>query len=162
MRSRVDTGMVKDSGALHSGAIAKATGVSPDTIRHYERIGILRSSRTQSGYRVYSENTVERVLVVQRALRIGFTLAELADVLKTRDEGGVPCHHVYKMATEKLKGITADIKAMKQTQRYLKQLVDEWGPRLQKTAPGQKSNLLHSLTGSVKGSKTKRQFGRTS
>ena len=162
MRSRVDTGMMKDSRALHSGAIAKATGVSPDTIRHYERMGILRSSRTQSGYRVYLENTVERVLLVQRALRIGFTLAELAEVLKTRDEGGVPCHHVYKLAKEKLKEITADIDALKQTQRCLKRVLVDWEHRMQTTAPGQKSNLLHSLSESVKGSKPKRPFRRIS
>jgi DNA-binding transcriptional MerR regulator len=163
MRSRVDTGMVRNSDpTLYSGAIAKATGVSPDTIRHYEKIGILRSSRTQSGYRVYSESTVQRVLLVQRALRLGFTLAELAEVLKTRDEGGVPCRRVYKLAQEKLKGITADIEAMKQTQRYLQRVLFDWEHRIQQTAPGQKSNLLHSLTGCVKGSKPKSQFRRRS
>jgi DNA-binding transcriptional MerR regulator len=55
---------------------------------------------------------LERVLVVQRALRIGFTLAELADVLKARDAGGAPCRRVYQLAQEKLKGIEADIIAM--------------------------------------------------
>jgi hypothetical protein len=73
--------MVQSSGSktLYSGDLAKMAGVSPDTIRHYERIGVLpRASRTQSGYRVYPASALERVLVVQRALRIGFTLAELA------------------------------------------------------------------------------------
>jgi len=65
------------SKALRTGALAKATGVSADTIRHYERIGVLpRAARTESGYRVYPASALERVLVVQRALRIGFTLAE--------------------------------------------------------------------------------------
>jgi MerR family Zn(II)-responsive transcriptional regulator of zntA len=74
------------SKTLRSGALADAAGVSPDTIRHYERIGVLqRASRTDSGYRVYPASALERVLVVQRALRIGFTLAELAEVLKARD-----------------------------------------------------------------------------
>ena len=150
--------MVKNSGstALHSGALAKATGVSPDTIRHYERIGVLpRASRTDSGYRVYTASAVERVLVVRRALRIGFTLAELAEVLKARDAGGAPCHRVYKLAQEKLKGITADIEALKQTQRYLKQVLGDWEGRMERTTPGQKSNLLHSLTGAVHGSSNK-------
>jgi len=90
---------------LRSGSLAKATGVSPDTIRHYERIGVLaKAARTESGYRVYPEGAVERVLVVQKALRIGFTLAELADVLKARDAGRVPCARVYEIANEKLKG----------------------------------------------------------
>jgi hypothetical protein len=70
------------SKTLRSVALAKATGVSPDTIRHYERIGVLpRASRTEPGYRIYPLSAVERVLVVQRALRIGFTLAELDEAM---------------------------------------------------------------------------------
>ena len=118
--------MVQSSGSktLHSGALAKATGVSPDTIRHYEKIGVLpRASRTESGYWVYPASAAERVLVVQRALRIGFTLAELAEVLKARDAGGAPCCRVYELAQEKLKGIEADIEALKGTQRYMKKVL---------------------------------------
>jgi DNA-binding transcriptional MerR regulator len=140
---------------LHSGTLAKATGVSPDTIRHYEKIGVLpRAVRTDSGYRLYPESAVERVLVVQRALRIGFTLSELAEVLKARDSGGAPCKRVYKLAQEKLNGVTTDIDALRQTERYLKQILADWEHRLQGTATGEKSNLLHSLTG-IDGSKSK-------
>jgi DNA-binding transcriptional MerR regulator len=135
---------------LHSGTLAKATGVSADTIRHYENIGVLpKASRTESGYRMYPESAVERVLAVQRALRIGFTLAELAEVLQARDAGGVPCQRVYKLAKEKLKGITADIAAMKRTERYLKEVLSSWEDRMIRTTPGEKSHLLHSLTGTV-------------
>ena len=108
--------MVQSSGskALRSGDLAKAAGVSPDTIRHYEKIGVLpRASRTESGYRLYPASAVERVLVVQRALQIGFTLAELAEVLRARDAGGVPCGRVYQLAQEKLTGMETDIEALK-------------------------------------------------
>jgi hypothetical protein len=68
---------------------------------------------------------------------------------------------VYKLAQEKLKGITADIEALKQTQRYLREVLGDWEHRMQQTAPGQKSNLLHSLTGDISGSSRKtRQFRR--
>jgi DNA-binding transcriptional MerR regulator len=145
--------MVPSSGSktFHSGSLAKVTGVSPDTIRHYERIGVLpRASRTDSGYRVYPASAVERVLVVQRALRIGFTLAELAEVLKARDAGRVPCHRVYQLAQEKLKGIEADIEALKITKRYVKNVLTDWEQRIQTAGPGQKSHLLSSLTEAVK------------
>lgn len=112
-----------------------------------------KASRTESGYRVYPESSVERVLVVRRALRIGFTLAELAEVLKTRDAGGAPCQRVYKLAQEKLKSVTADIEALEKTKRYLKQVLGDWEHRMRQSAPGQKSNLLHSLTGAVDGNK---------
>ena len=135
------------SRVLRSGAVARATGVSPDTIRHYERIGVLpRASRTESGYRVYSASAVERVLVVQKALRMGFTLAELAEVLKARDAGGAPCQRVYRLAQEKLERIDADIEALKRTKRYLNKVLSDWEQRIRRAGPGQKSNLLHSLT----------------
>jgi DNA-binding transcriptional MerR regulator len=149
-------GATRIAKTLHSGAVAKAAGVSPDTIRHYEKVGLLpKASRTGSGYRVYPESTVERVLVIQRALRIGFSLSELAEVLKARDAGGAPCQRVYKLAQDKLKGITADIEALRKIERHLKQVLGDWEHRMQQTAPGQKSNLLHSLTGAVNGCKAK-------
>jgi DNA-binding transcriptional MerR regulator len=156
--------MVKNGGTtvLHSGALAKAVGVSPDTIRHYEKIGVLpRASRTESGYRIYPASAVERVRVVQRALRIGFTLTELAEVLKVRDAGGAPCRRVYDLAQEKLTGIEADIEALKQTQRYLKKALSDWEQRMQRVGTGQKSHLLYSLSDAVKNSGvTVNQFRR--
>jgi DNA-binding transcriptional MerR regulator len=146
---------------FHSGALAKATGVSPDTIRHYEKIGVLpRASRSESGYRLYPESAVERVFVVQRALRLGFTLAELADVLKARDAGGAPCHRVYNLAKGKLKDVSDEIVALKKTERYLKQVLSDWGRQMQRTHPGQRSNLLHSLTEAANGNRKPSQFRR--
>jgi DNA-binding transcriptional MerR regulator len=145
--------MVQSSGskALRSGALAKATGVSSDTIRHYERIGVLpQASRTESGYRLYPAIAVERVLVVQRALRIGFTLAELGEVLKARDAGGAPCRRVYQLAQDKLKGIEADIEALKRTRRYVKKVLCDWEQRIESAGSGQKSHLLYSLTDAVR------------
>lgn len=156
--------MVQSRGSktLYSGALAKAAGVSPDTIRHYERIGVLpRGSRTESGYRIYPASAVERVLVVQRALRIGFTLAELAEVLKARDAGGTPCHRVYQLAQDKLKGIEADIEALKLTRRYVRRVLADWEQRTHSAGPGQRSHLLYSLSDAAKNSgMTPHQFGR--
>jgi DNA-binding transcriptional MerR regulator len=155
--------MVKRDGTvtLHSGGLAKATGVSPDTIRHYEKIGVLpKASRTESGYRLYPGSAVERVFVVQRALRLGFTLAELAEVLKARDAGGAPCQRVYKLAKGKLEDVSANIEALKKTEKYLKQVLSDWERRMRRTRPGQPSNLLHSLTGAVDGKHKAVQFRR--
>jgi MerR family copper efflux transcriptional regulator len=140
-----------DSKTLRSGTLAKSAGVSPDTIRHYEKIGVLpRASRTPSGYRVYPATALERVLVVQRALRIGFTLAELAEVLKARDAGGAPCLRVYQLAQDKLKGIEADIEALKRTRRCVKKVLCHWEQRIESAGSGEKSHLLYSLTDAVR------------
>src|SRR5258707_4843176 len=120
---------MKQSGGktLRSGALAKAAGVSADTIRHYERIGVLpHAVRTESGYRVYPEMAVNRVLVVQRALSVGFTLAELADIFKTRDAGGAPCVRVYAPAQEKLAGIQEDLAALHHTVKKIKKILSNW------------------------------------
>ena len=86
---------------------------------------------------------------MQRALRIGFTLAELAEVLKARDAGGSPCRRVYQLAQEKLTGIEADIEALKRTRRYVKKVLADWEQRTQTAGPGQKSHLLYSLSDAV-------------
>src|ERR1700733_4667315 len=92
------------SKTLYSGALPGAAAVSPDTIRHYEKIGVLpRASRTPSGYRVYPATALERVLVVQRALRIGFALAELAAFLEARDRAvlhAVTCTNLHKTSSK--------------------------------------------------------------
>ncbi len=87
--------------------------------------------------------------MVQRALRIGFTLAELAEVLKARDAGGAPCRRVYQLAQEKLKGIEADLEALKRTKRYVQKVLADWEQRIQRTGAGQKSHLLYSLGDAV-------------
>jgi DNA-binding transcriptional MerR regulator len=103
-----------------------------------------------SGYRIYPESTVQRVLVVQRALRIGFTLRELAEVLKARDAGGVPCRRVYQMAQAKLEAIRVDLQTLKRMEKYLTAVLTDWKSRIRETAPGQRSHLLYSLTEAVR------------
>jgi len=122
------------------------SGVSPDTIRYYERLGILpHAPRTASGYRMYTPESVERVRLVQRALQLGFTLAELSDILKTRDKGGIPCRRVLQLAEEKLVSLGRRIAELQQTELYMKALVRHWRATLSQTAPGSKALLLHSL-----------------
>jgi DNA-binding transcriptional MerR regulator len=146
---------------FHSGELAKMTGVSADTIRHYERIGVLpRAVRSSSGYRVYPASAVERVHVVQRALHIGFTLAELSEVLKVRDAGGAPCQRVFELAQQKLVGIRTDIAALQHTERSLKKVLTDWKSRVQRRGKGQKAHLLHSLTDALKNSPVPTKFRR--
>ncbi len=146
---------------LRSGALAKAAGVSADTIRYYERIGVLpRALRTESGYRVYPEMAVNRVLVVQRALSVGFTLAELAEIFEIRDAGGAPCVRVYALAEEKLTGIQEDLAALKHAEKKIKKLLANWKTQLSKTGPGQQAHLLQSLTEVLSNSTTLRNSFR--
>ena len=133
--------------SLRSGELARLTFLSSDTIRHYERMGILpKSPRTASGYRLYGMDAVDHVLLVQRALRLGFTLPELAEIFQVRYRGGAPCHRVLSMTEEKLRSLEREILELRQTQRYMRQLVRQWRAKLAHTNPGNKAMLLQSMT----------------
>jgi len=95
---------------------------------------------------MYPASAIERVLVVRRALRIGFSLVELAEVLKARDAGDIPCRRVYELAQEKLRHISEDIRALQETERYMKKVLFDWERRLHERGPAQKSHLLYSLS----------------
>lgn len=131
---------------LYSGELARLAEVSPDTIRHYERIGILpRSARTASGYRKYSLDALQRVQFVRRAMQLGFTLTELSEVLRVRDSGGAPCHRVLQLTEEKLRSLERQIQELRRTQHYMRQLVRQWRRKLKRTHSGKKALLLQSL-----------------
>jgi len=143
--SRIHTDEVKVN-SLRSGELARLTGVSADTLRHYERLGILPTSqRTNGGYRMFPASAVERVQLAQRALQLGFSLKELSEILHTRDNGGAPCHHVLKLTEEKLQSLGQQIQDLQRTQLYMRKLVRGWRKKLKLMLPGSKAMLLHSL-----------------
>src|ERR1039458_5579184 len=75
------------TGSMQSGELARLSGVSTDTLRHYERVGVLaKPPRTNSGYRRYPASALERVRLVRRAMSVGFSLEELARVQRVRDK----------------------------------------------------------------------------
>jgi DNA-binding transcriptional MerR regulator len=138
--------MPETAKSLRSGELARLTGVSPDTVRHYEKIGILKvPPRTASGYRLYGRDTIDRVRLVRRALQLGFTLTELSEILRTRDNGNAPCHRVLNLTEEKLRSLGQQIQELRRTQSYMRQLVRDWRRKLKRTAPGEKAMLLLSL-----------------
>jgi DNA-binding transcriptional MerR regulator len=131
---------------LRSGDVSRLAGVSADTLRHYERLGILPpSQRTNGGYRIFSDAAVERVRLVQRALQLGFSLTELSEILRTRDKGGVPCHRVLTLTEEKLRSLGQRIEELQRTQNYMRKLVRDWREKLKRTPQGDRAMLLHSL-----------------
>jgi DNA-binding transcriptional MerR regulator len=74
------------------GQVAEQAGVSIDTVRFYERRGVLPAAeRRPSGYRVFSESTVERIRMAKALQDMGLTLDEVIDALHTHDTGGATC-----------------------------------------------------------------------
>jgi DNA-binding transcriptional MerR regulator len=137
--------------------VAAATGVSTDTLRHYERQGLLpRVSRTAAGYRQYSAATVDRVLLIQRALVVGFSLADLKRVLAVRDRGGSPCAGVRALVGERFEQLNRRIDELLALREELRRLLTDWDDRLAKTPKGSRAHLLDSLGGSAAIEKARR------
>ncbi len=131
-------------GSYRSGQLARLAGVSPDTLRHYERKGILRPSRALNGYRQYPEAALERVRMVRRALALGFSLDELARIFGERDRGGAPCREVRSLAVRKLEQARARLVELEALCQRLEALLAEWDARLEDSGDG-RAELLRSL-----------------
>lgn len=128
------------------GEVASRTGVSADTVRHYERKGLLgKVARDGSGYRRYPEEVVDRIHVVRRALGIGFTLDELSRIFRQRDNGKAPCASVFRLATRKAAELDEQIAAMTALRAALGETLAAWEQRLDNAGEGGFANLLASL-----------------
>jgi DNA-binding transcriptional MerR regulator len=131
---------------LRSGELSKLTGVSTDTLRHYERLRVLpRPARTASGYRQYSPEAADRVRLIRRALGLGFSLNELTRILRIRDAGGAPCRQVHALAREKLGQLNLKISDLLALQCELQIVVARWGDQLDRTPEGKRAGLLDGL-----------------
>jgi len=141
---------VRTGGTLRSGELARHTGVSTDTLRVYERRGLLpRPRRSPNGYREYPPEAHVRVLLVQRALAIGFTLDELRQVFNVRDRGGAPCREVRSLAGRKLVLLDARIEELIGARKQLQGIVEHWDAILERTPLGARAALLDALEGLV-------------
>jgi DNA-binding transcriptional MerR regulator len=134
------------NGFLRAGEAAALSGVSTDTLRHYERKKVLpKPRRGANGYRLYPAETPERVGLVQRSLAVGFTLDELALILGERDKGGAPCRKVHTLTTEKLTRVEEQIKSLKDLRDDLRRTLRVWDERLSATTGGTQRRLLETL-----------------
>src|ERR1044072_9523420 len=133
--------------SLTSGKLADLAGVSRDTLRHYERKGVLpRPLRGENGYPKFPPEALQRVQLVRRALSVGFTLDELAKVLKVRDAGGAPCEEVRRLAAQKLLNVQDQLRELTRLRDDLQETLRDWDARLSRRAKGKRASLLESLS----------------
>jgi MerR family copper efflux transcriptional regulator len=127
-------------------ALADACSVSTDTLRHYERLGLLpRAARTSAGYRRFPPDSVDRVLLIQRALTVGFSLRELAAVLDRRERGEPPCRRVRALVGARLSALESRLAELTTLRDEMRRLVRDWDARLARTPPGERARLLDVL-----------------
>jgi DNA-binding transcriptional MerR regulator len=85
------------------GEVADAVGINPKTIRYYEDIGLLPvPERTSAGYRDYTTVDVDRLVFIKTAQRLGFSLAEVAEILAFRERGQRPCAYVLDVLSRQV------------------------------------------------------------
>lgn len=105
------------------GKLAKKTNVNIETVRYYERLGLLvEPERTESGYRLYAEEEVARLRFIKRAQELGFSLKEIQDLLTLRVDQNTSCSQVKQRAEGKLADIDAKMKDLERIRRALEHI----------------------------------------
>lgn len=110
--------------AMTISELAKAAGVHIETVRYYERRGLLPApARRPSGYRAYTKTTVARLHFIKNAQGLGFALAEIKKLLALRVDANTNCAEVHRQAEAKLVEVERKLQALHQIQAALTQLV---------------------------------------
>jgi len=113
------------SDELTIGKVAKQAGVNIQTIRFYERRGILLpAGRRSSGYRLYMPDAVQKIQFIKNAQELGFSLEEIIGLLKLKVSRTARCPEVKKRALSKLRDVEGKIKGLTSIQKVLKDLVE--------------------------------------
>ena len=135
------------TGPLYCGELARLSGVSADTVRFYERRNLLSpAARTSAGYRVFSRDSLPRMRLIRAGLSMGFSVTELADILRERSSGGAPCRRVRKLAARKLAILEERLRELQSWRRQLRSTLIAWDRILAKTPRGKQARLLETST----------------
>lgn len=103
--------------------VASEVGVRPDTVRYYERVGLLPSpDRSPNGYRTYGEEDVERLRFIRGAQRLGLKLRDIRELLTIRDRGVCPCGHTVSLVKKRLTELDAQIAGLKKLRKEMAHL----------------------------------------
>jgi len=94
--------------------VAAAVGIPTDTIRYYERVGLLPlPDRRPNGYRSYNDGDVERLRFIRGAQRLGLRLKDIQELLSIRDNGVCPCGHTAELVNKRLVDLDVQIASLK-------------------------------------------------
>lgn len=112
--------------ALTIGEVARATGTQSETIRYYERIGLLPAPpRTAARYRIYCRSDVNRLAFVKRSRDLGFTIEEVRVLLALAQEGDRNCKEVDAIARRHLIDVEGKIGDLRRLARELRHLIGQ-------------------------------------
>ena len=113
---------------LQIGEVARESGTPVDTIRYYEKTGLIdKPSRSEGGFRKYAGESVEKLRFIRKAQSLGFSLREIKGIIQCSKEGLKPCCNlVRKLFTGKISEFEGKIKELERMKRELESLLFDW------------------------------------
>ncbi|MFM9269262.1 MerR family transcriptional regulator [Halomonas elongata] len=107
--------------------LARRAGVTAETVRHYTREGLLAPERNpDNGYQRYDSTDLERLRFIQRSRTLGFSVAEIRQILEHADHGDSPCPLVRDLMAERLPEIRARIRELEALASRMEQALEAW------------------------------------
>lgn len=126
---------------LSIGALAKASGVNLETIRYYERIGLMPvPPRTDGGHRLYEVEHLKRLAFIRRGRELGFGIEDIRTLLALSEESDAPCEAVRAIAAQHLRSVRTKIADLTRLERLLAETVSRCG-----TSPAPACAVLEML-----------------
>ena len=112
--------------ALTVSALASRVGLSADTVRYYERVGLLpEPTRSAAGYRLYDEAAVARLRLIKGAQRAGLRLREIGELLQVADQGQCPSGHTEALLRDRLAEVRTELERLRALEADLTRLLEE-------------------------------------
>jgi len=107
--------------------LARGAGVTPETVRHYVREGLLHPERhPDNGYQLFTQDDLERLRFIQRARTLGFGVAEIREILDHADHGDSPCPMVRDLLASRLPQIRERISELQALAERMERALDAW------------------------------------
>jgi MerR family mercuric resistance operon transcriptional regulator len=137
--------MKRQTGQLLIGELAKGAGVKPDTVRFYERNGLLsKPERTTAGYRVYDKAALQRLRFIKKAQALGFSLDEVRRILSLRGCGSETCRSVIAIAEATLSETETKLKELQHFRDALARNLTRWKENAKPKAAAEFCALIES------------------
>lgn len=130
------------AGPMLIGELSARTGVNIETIRYYERIGVMPAPQRKNGrHRIYEESHVRRLTFVRRGRELGFALDDMRTLLALADRGEAACLETKEMTLRHLADVRGKIASLRKLERALRDMTDACRPGRQRSCP-----ILDSLS----------------
>ncbi len=121
---------------LKIGELSAQSGVSIQTIRYYEELGLLHSSdRTEGNYRLFAPQTVQRIAFIKRLQTLGLSLQAIKECLAIHDQGDLPCAIIQQQLQERVREIEQKIQQLTALRNDLQSALDHWQEQPHKSNP---------------------------